>query len=94
VTDLDNYRESHVNAEGTIVNNSNAKATAAALGLTTGSAVVAGAMIGGGVGAVVGLGVGAGAGAVWWLRRDRQQTLPKGTEIVFMLDNSMQLGGS
>jgi outer membrane lipoprotein SlyB len=56
--------------------------------------VVAGAMIGGGVGAVVGLGVGAGAGAVWWLRRDRQQTLPKGTEIVFMLDNSMQLGGS
>jgi hypothetical protein len=94
VTDLDNFRDSHVNAEGTIVNNSNAKATAAALGLTTGSAVVAGAMIGGGVGAVVGLGVGAGAGAVWWLRRDRQQTLPKGTEIVFMLDNAMQLGGS
>jgi hypothetical protein len=94
VTDLDNFRDSHVNSEGTIVNNSNAKATAAALGLTTGSAVVAGAMIGGGVGAVVGLGVGAGVGAVWWLRRDRQQNLPKGTEIVFMLDNSLQLGGS
>jgi hypothetical protein len=94
VTDLDNFQDSHVNSEGTIVNNSNAKATAAALGLTTGSAVVAGAMIGGGVGAVVGLGVGAGAGAVWWLRRDRQQNLPKGTEIVFMLDNSLQLGGS
>ena len=60
VTDLDHYASSHVNEEGTIVGNTHPAQTAAAIGLTTGSAVVAGALIGGGVGAVVGLGVGAG----------------------------------
>jgi hypothetical protein len=94
VTDLDHFRDSHVGSEGNIVSNSNAKATAAALSLTTGSAVVAGAMIGGGVGAVVGLGVGVGAGTVWWLKKDRQETLPHGTEIVFMLDGSLQLNSN
>jgi hypothetical protein len=48
-------------------------------------------MIGGGVGAVVGLGVGAGAATVWWLRRDREQELPTGTEIVFTLNTPLQL---
>jgi hypothetical protein len=94
VTDLDHFRDSHVGSEGNIIANSNAKATTAALSLTTGSAVVAGAMIGGGVGAVVGLGVGAGVGAIWWLKKDRQETLPKGTEIVFMLDGSLQLNSN
>jgi hypothetical protein len=94
VTDLDHFRDSHVGSEGNIISNSNAKATAAALSLTTGSAVVAGAMIGGGVGAVVGLGVGVGAGTVWWLKKDRQETLPKGTEIVFMLDGGLQLNSN
>jgi hypothetical protein len=89
VTDLDHFQGSHVNSEGTIVGNTNAKATAAALGLTTTSAVVAGAMLGGGVGAVVGLGVGAGAGTIWWFKHDRQQTLPEGTEIVFTLNNNL-----
>jgi hypothetical protein len=89
VTDLDHFQGSHVNSEGTIVGNTNAKATAAALGLTTTSAVVAGAMMGGGVGAVVGLGVGAGLGTVWWFKHDRQQTLPEGTEIVFTLNNNL-----
>jgi hypothetical protein len=89
VTDLDHFQGSHVNSEGTIVGNTNAKATAVALGLTTTSAVVAGALIGGGVGAVVGLGVGAGVGTVWWFKRDRQQTLPEGTEIVFTLNNNL-----
>jgi hypothetical protein len=94
VTDLDNFRDSHVGSEGAILANSNAKATVAALSLTTTSAVIAGAMIGGGVGAVVGLGVGAGAGAIWWLKKDRQETLPRGTEIVFMLDGSLQLNSN
>lgn len=91
VTDLDHYAASHVNQEGTIVGSTHPGETAAAIGLTTTSAVVVGAVIGGGVGAVVGLGVGAGVGAVWWLKHDRQQELPSGTEIVFTLNTPLQL---
>ena len=91
VTDLDNFNDSHVNSEGTIVGNVHPGTTAAAVGFTTASAVVAGAVIGGGVGAVVGLGVGAGVAGVWWLKHDRQQELPTGTEIVFTLDSSLQI---
>jgi hypothetical protein len=91
VTDLDNFNDSHVNGEGTIVGNVHPGTTAAAVGFTTTSAVVAGAVIGGGVGAVVGLGVGAGVAGVWWLKHDRQQELPTGTEIVFTLDSSLQI---
>ncbi|MGD0647701.1 MAG: hypothetical protein ABR971_06895 [Acidobacteriaceae bacterium] len=91
VTDLDHYADSHVNNEGTIVGNTHPAETAAAIGLTTTSAVVVGAVVGGGVGAVVGLGVGAGASTVWWLRHDRQQELPTGTSIVFTLNAPLQL---
>jgi len=91
VTDLDHYANSHVNNEGTIVGNTHPGETAAAIGLTTTSAVVVGAVVGGGVGAVVGLGVGAGAATVWWLRHDRQQELPSGTSIVFTLNTPLQL---
>ena len=91
VTDLDNFNDSHVNSEGTIVGNVHPGTTAAAVGFTTTSAVVAGAVIGGGVGAVVGLGVGAGVAGIWWLKHDRQQELPTGTEIVFTLDSSLQI---
>jgi hypothetical protein len=92
VTDLDNYQSSHVNSEGSIVANGHPGATAAALGLTTTSAVVAGALIGGGVGAVVGLGVGAGIGAIWWLKQDHQEALPRGTEIAFSFNDSLYVG--
>ena len=91
VTDLDHYADSHVNNEGTIVGNTHPGETAAAIGLATTSAVVVGAVVGGGVGAVVGLGVGAGASTVWWLRHDRQQELPIGTSIVFTLNTPLQL---
>jgi hypothetical protein len=91
VTDLDHYADSHLNNEGTIVGNTHPGETAAAVGLTTTSAVVAGALIGGGVGAVVGLGVGAGAATVWWLKHDRQQELASGTQIVFTLNTPLQL---
>ena len=91
IVDLDNFEESHVNSEGTIVGSEHPKATLAALGLTTGSATVAGAMIGGGVGAVVGAGIGAGAGTIWWLKRDLQQQLPIGTGLVFSLNESLDM---
>jgi hypothetical protein len=94
VTDLDHYADSHVNEEGTIVGNTHPGQTAAAVGLTTTTAVVAGAVIGGGVGAVVGLGVGAGVATVWWLKHDRQQELPTGTQIVFTLNTPLQLSAT
>jgi hypothetical protein len=91
VTDLDHYADSHVNSEGTIVGNTHAGETAAAVGLTTTAAVVVGAVVAGPVGAGVGLGVGAGASAIWWLKHDRQQELPTGTSIVFTLNTPLQL---
>jgi hypothetical protein len=91
VTDLDHYANSHVNDEGTIVGNTHPGETAAVVGLTTVSAVVVGAVVGGGVGAVVGLGVGAGVATIWWLKHDRQQELPTGTSIVFTLNTPLQL---
>jgi hypothetical protein len=91
VTDLDHYADSHVNEEGTIVGNTHPGQTAAAVGLTTTSAVVVGAVIGGPVGAGIGLGVGAGAATIWWLRHDRQQELPTGTQMVFTLNTPLQL---
>jgi hypothetical protein len=83
--------DSHLNAEGTILANSHTKTTAIIGGATTATAVITGAMIGGGVGAVVGLGIGAGAGTILWLRQDRQEMLREGTEITFALDAPLTL---
>ena len=91
VIDLAHHSSSHVSEEGTIIGNDHSKGTMAALGLTTASAAAAGAMIGGGAGALVGAGVGAGVGTVWWLKHENQQTLPKGTEIIFSLNRPMLL---
>ena len=91
VIDLDHAADSHVNSEGTIVDNSHPGATLAALGLTTSGGAVVGAVVGGGVGAVVGASIAAGVGVVWWLKRDRQETLPEGTPIVFGLNDTLQL---
>ncbi len=84
-------QDSHVNAEGTILANSHTKTTAIIGGATTATAVVTGAMIGGGVGAVVGLGIGVSAGTILWLRQDRQEMLAEGTEITFALDEPLTL---
>jgi hypothetical protein len=84
-------QDSHLNAEGTILANSHTKTTAIIGGATTATAVITGAMIGGGVGAVVGLGVGVGAGTILWLRQDRQEILAEGTEITFALDEPLTL---
>ena len=85
VVDVDGLSDTHVNEEGSIQGKTHPKATAAALGLTTLSAMAAGAVIGGGVGAAVGASIGAGVGAVWWLKRDHQETLPAGTNLTFAL---------
>jgi hypothetical protein len=92
VVDLGHFKDSHVNSEGTIVDNSHPKQALAVFGLTTGSAAATGALIGGGVGAVVGAGIGVGAGTIWWLKRDHQESLPMNTEIIFSLDDSMHFG--
>lgn len=89
VVDLDNFREAHVNSEGTIIGNDRKAQTATTFGATTGGGALIGAAVGGGVGAVVGAGIGAGISTVWWLRHDRQQTLPEGTSIVFSLDRNL-----
>jgi hypothetical protein len=91
VSGIDHFHDSKVNSEGTIVSNSHGKTTASVLGFTTGTAAIAGAMIGGGIGAAVGAGVAGGMGAVWWLKQDRQQTLPKGMDITFSLDAPLRL---
>jgi hypothetical protein len=91
VTDLDHFQDSHVNHEGTIVANGHGKTTGIIIGATTGTAIVAGAMLGGGVGAVAGLAVGAGIGTVIWLKQDHQQTLDPGTEIVFALNGPLHV---
>ncbi len=87
VVDLDHFAASHVNNEGVITDSHSNKVAVGATALTTTSGLVAGAMIAGPVGAGVGAGIGAGIGAYWWLREDRQQTLPTGTQIVFSLDD-------
>jgi hypothetical protein len=91
VTALNHVRASHVTPEGTIVGNSHAKSTAFAFALTTTSSTMAGAMIGGGPGALAGLGIGAGISPIGWILRDRQEELPAGTEIVFSLEDKMQI---
>ena len=91
VTGLDHFKASRVNDEGTIVSNGNGKAAALAFGVTTGTAIVSGAIIGGGVGAAVGLGVGAGIATVWYFKHDHQQTLPAGTQVIFTLQDDLRL---
>jgi hypothetical protein len=80
-----------VDNEGTLKKREHPKETLAVMSLETGSAAVAGAMIGGGVGAVVGAGVGAGVGTFMWLKQDRQATLDKDSRLVFMLTTPMVL---
>ncbi len=87
VVDLAHFRDSKVNGDGVFTANTDNRIAAGATGLTTTTGLVTGAMIAGPVGAGVGAGSGAGVGAYWWLRRDHQQTLPTGTEIVFGLDD-------
>ncbi|HWZ52180.1 MAG TPA: hypothetical protein VNW54_12025 [Granulicella sp.] len=85
VIDTDESNATRVDEEGTILRRDHPASTLAAMSLTTGGAAAAGAVVGGGVGALVGAGIGAGVSTVWWLKQDRQETIPQDTGIVFSL---------
>lgn len=91
VIDSDQFADTRVNSEGSILHRDHAGKTLAAMSLTTGSAAAAGAVLGGGVGALVGAGIGAGVSTVWWLKQDRQTHLPKDTTIVFNLTTPLPI---
>ena len=89
VIDTSQHNVTRVDEEGTIIRRDHVKGTLAAMSLTTGGAAAAGAMIGGVPGALIGGGIGAGVSTVWWLKQDRQEVIPKNTEIVFSLSIPM-----
>ena len=89
ITDLDGTESVRVTDEGTVVLRSHPKATVAVMGGVTLTAAVTGAVIGGGVGAAVGAIAGAGVATAWWLKRDVQETLPRGTTLIFALDQPL-----
>jgi len=90
VADTDQYNVTKVDDEGTIVRRDHPLQTLTMMSATTGTAAVAGAVLGGGVGAVVGAGIGAGVSTVWWLRQDRQEEIPRDTRITFTLVAPME----
>jgi hypothetical protein len=91
VIDIGRATNAKVSSEGSILGDSHPKATLGALGLTTASSAAAGAMVAGVPGAVVGGAIGAGVGTIWWLKRENQETLPQGSEIIFSLNRPMLL---
>ncbi|HEV2645690.1 MAG TPA: hypothetical protein VGU46_04925 [Acidobacteriaceae bacterium] len=89
--DTDQWDNTKVDNEGTIMRSENKKRNAAIMSLTAGSGMAAGAMIAGVPGAVIGAGVGAGISTVVWLKQDRQAELPKDLQIVFSLTEPMSI---
>ena len=89
VTDLNSTQDLRVNDEGTIVLRSNPKAAAAVVGGVTATAAITGAMVGGGVGAAVGAIAGAGVATAVYLKREVQESLPAGTDVIFALDQPL-----
>jgi hypothetical protein len=91
VIDTDRWNTTKVDSEGTILRRDFGKGTVAAMSLTTGGAMAAGAVMGGVPGALIGAGIGAGASAVVWLRQDRQAVLPRDLGLVFSLTEPMSV---
>jgi hypothetical protein len=91
VTDVESAQDLRVNDEGTVVLKSNPKAAAAVVGGVTATAAVTGAVVGGGVGAAVGAVAGAGVATATYLRREVQETLPAGTDLIFALDRPLTI---
>jgi hypothetical protein len=89
--DTNQWDNTKVDNEGTIMRSENKKRNLAVMSLTTGSGMAAGAMIGGLPGAVIGAGVGAGVSTVVWLKQDRQAELPKDLQIIFSLTDPMSV---
>ena len=94
VVDLGGMHGVNVTAEGTVVQNAFTRKDAAVIGGSTGSGALVGAAVGGGVGAAVGAAIGAGVGTFYWINRDREASLPAGTEIDFSLDNILNLASA
>ena len=91
VTDVDGTQDLKVNDEGTVVLHSHPKAAAAVVAGVTGTAALTGALVGGGVGAAVGAIAGAGVGTAVYLKRDVQETMPVGTNLIFALEEPLQV---
>jgi hypothetical protein len=89
ITDVESTQDLRVNDEGTVVLKSNPKAAAAVVGGVTATAAVTGAVVGGGVGAAVGAVAGAGVATAVYLKRDVQETMPAGTDVIFALDEPL-----
>jgi hypothetical protein len=85
VADTDQNDVTKVDDEGTVLRRDHPLRTLSVMSATTGTAAVAGAVLGGGVGAVVGAGIGAGVSTAWWLRQDRQEEIPQDTVVTFTL---------
>ncbi|WP_263374743.1 hypothetical protein [Granulicella aggregans] len=91
VIDTSEHNVTRINDEGTILRRDHVKGTLAAMSLTTGGAAATGAVFGGVPGAFIGAGIGAGVSTVWWLKQDRQETVPQNTTLVFSLSTPMSI---
>lgn len=91
VIDTSEHHATRISDEGTILRRDHVKGTLAAMSLTTGGAAATGAVFGGVPGALIGAGIGAGASTVWWLKQDRQETVPQNTTIVLSLSTPMSI---
>jgi hypothetical protein len=89
--DTDRWDAMKVDGEGTILRRDHSKKTAAAIGLSAGGGMAAGAMMGGLPGALIGAGVGAGVSTAVWLKQDRQAELHKNLGVVFSLTEPMSV---
>lgn len=89
LTDLNSMQNVRVTSEGAVVLRTHPKETAAVLGGVTGTAALTGALVGGGVGAAVGAVAGAGVATVIWLKRDVQESLPAGTDLIFAMEEPL-----
>jgi hypothetical protein len=89
--DTDRWDAMKVDSEGTILRRERTKKTAAAIGLSAGGGMAAGAMMGGLPGALIGAGVGAGISTAVWLKEDRQAELHKNLGVVFSLTEPMSV---
>jgi hypothetical protein len=91
VIDTGNWGNTKVDSEGTILRRDWTKRTTAAISLSAGGGMAAGAIIAGVPGALIGAGVGAGVGTVVWLKQDRQAERPRNLGVIFSLTEPMSV---
>ncbi len=91
VYDMGNYSKVKPDSEGNVVSVDHGKRTVAEAGLFGGGAAAAGIMIAGGPVGLVAGGAAAGYVGAHWLLESHQAVLPKNSEVVFGLTQSMSL---